>query len=402
MDPISCVASVFTIIGTANIVLQSIHRIKSIRKVDEAIDSLRSEVQAIRALLKDAHEVQKLVKRVYPLLISWELTDYVKAGCQSAINPYLKQAELKVKELEEIINTKFTYGSGKGPKFVRLRWVQSDVRIQGLQNDLGSIIKFLTIALATIIVAEQVHMQTSVKDIVHVTERISVDARQGNEFVCKRLDQQAKELSRLSAQVSKLHTDTDVRQSPKILIGSLHRGESSSPLPTGQALYTRENAMGVCKSRKSITQCSGLCPCCCHVKRRLNIGILTSITGSVSISYTGAQVKDICNQPYCRRGPPKAFNLTYFFPHWLLIQVVNILLSFDPAGRPSILIQTPCIRPDTSQIFHLAAAGDIEGMKTMFDRGLACPNDVSHTFGYSVLHVSAVHGWHAYQRLTST
>ena len=51
-------------------------------------------------------------------------------------------------------------------------------------------------------------------------------------------------------------------------------------------------------------------------------------------------------------------------------------------------LQIARIRPDDSKIFHLATAGDIEGMKVMFARGLASPNDVSYTFGYSVLHVS--------------
>ena len=45
------------------------------------------------------------------------------------------------------------------------------------------------------------------------------------------------------------------------------------------------------------------------------------------------------------------------------------------------------MRPDTCKIFHLATAGDIEGMKMMFARGLASPNDVAYTFGYSLLHV---------------
>ena len=71
---------------------------------------------------------------------------------------------------------------------------------------------------------------------------------------------------------------------------------------------------------------------------------------------------------------------------------MNAFLSFelmgDPWGSPYISMRIARVRPDTSKIFHLATAGDIEGMKAMFARGLASPNDVSYSFGYSVLHVS--------------
>ena len=69
---------------------------------------------------------------------------------------------------------------------------------------------------------------------------------------------------------------------------------------------------------------------------------------------------------------------------------MSVLLSFDPAGSLNMLMQMPYIRPDTSKIFYLVTAGDVEGIKLIFKRGLASPNDVSDTFGYSVLYVSII------------
>ena len=63
MDPLSSVASVLAIAGAANVVLRSIERLRNSVRAPEAIDALVHEVQALRALLRDAAEAQELLKQ---------------------------------------------------------------------------------------------------------------------------------------------------------------------------------------------------------------------------------------------------------------------------------------------------------------------------------------------------
>ena len=60
MEPLSGVASVLAIAGAANVVLRSIERLRTSIRAPEAIDALIYEVQALRALLRDATETGEL------------------------------------------------------------------------------------------------------------------------------------------------------------------------------------------------------------------------------------------------------------------------------------------------------------------------------------------------------
>jgi hypothetical protein len=144
-------------------------------------------------------------------------------------------------------------------------------------------------------------------------------------------------------------------------------------------------------SSKDIGQCSVTCACCCHSKRRMHIAhALSYITGFICIIYVGGDTNRACDHSSCRRKLLATLNLTYYFPPWLLTKAMSIFLRFDPAGGMNMTLRMPNVCPDTSTIFHLATAGDVGGMKALFEKDLASPNDVSCSFGYSVVHVSCV------------
>ena len=92
MDPLSGVASILTIAGAANVVLKSIERLRCSIRASEAIDALRHEVLALRALLRGASEAQELLKQASLLLNSLEVADPLKVTRNSAITFYLVQA----------------------------------------------------------------------------------------------------------------------------------------------------------------------------------------------------------------------------------------------------------------------------------------------------------------------
>ena len=401
MDPLSGVASVLAIAGAAKVVLRSIERLRTSVRAPEAIDALIHEVQALRALLRDAGEGQELLKQASLRLISLEVVDALKVTRNSAIAFYLVQAGRKLDELDEIINKKLMKGSWKGisrSKHIRLQWLRNQSRVEVLQTQLRSINNNLTTCLTAMAISGQVHLQISVQEVAQVTDKISGDRTQLNSAICSKLSVHGEQLSQLSKQILQLQTSNENQQSAPARVeesrGSWISGKEQTD-NTDIASYTAcglEGAVKVKTSINNLDRYSRSSTCCCYPRRRIQISnALSFLIGSMCISYSGGQISQPCEQCHCRTKLPISLNIIYYFPRWILARAVSAFLSFDPAGSPSVALQMPRIRPDTSKIFHLATAGDIGGMQSMFERGLASPNDVSDTFGYSVLHVSVSH-----------
>lgn len=137
--------------------------------------------------------------------------------------------------------------------------------------------------------------------------------------------------------------------------------------------------------------CKSCCACCCHKRTRIQMSsVVGNLLGSLYLTYSNGYSHLACNEKSCQRRLQIMMNLTYHFPRWLLSCIINTYWGLDSVGCPTLALRMPRIRPDTAPIFHLAAAGDISGMRCMFRLGLASPDDVSHAFGYSVLHVSQI------------
>ena len=334
-----------------------------------------------------------LLKQASFLFNSLAVVNPLKVTRNSAVAFYLVQAGRKLDELDEIINKKLMKGSWKGisrSKRVRLQWLRNLSHIEVLQTHLRSINNNLTTCLTA--------MAISVQEVAQVTDKISGDRTRLNSAICSRFSVQEDQLSQLSKQIVQLQTSNEKQQSAPARVeescGSLISGKEQTD-NTSIARYTAcglEGAVTVKTSVNSLDQYSRSSTCCCYPRRRMHItNVLSSLLGSICIRYLGGQISRPCEQFLCRTKPPIRLNMNNSFPRWLLAMVVYVCLSFDPAGSPSVSLQMPRIRPDTSKIFHLATAGDIGGVKLMFERGLASPNDITYTFGYSVLHVSVSH-----------
>ena len=249
------------------------------------------------------------------------------------------------------------------------------------------------------VISGQVRLQATVQQIAQANGQISADESHLNHAICSRLNLQNDQLSQMSKQISILQTDRKKEQSTKTRFEGVRGSLISGDEEIDNKGNRHDTACGPADAAeaktllKTLDQRSGSGTCYCYSKRRIQITeLLSPLIGSMCISYFGGQTSRLCDRSPCRKKLLTTLNMTYYFPTWLFAKAVGVSLSFDPAGSPSMSLQMPRIRPDTSKIFHLATAGDIGGMKTMFESGLASPNDVSHTFGYSVLHVSIANG----------
>ena len=138
-------------------------------------------------------------------------------------------------------------------------------------------------------------------------------------------------------------------------------------------------------SRTAPHSCSAFCSCVCHARVQLQTpSILHHLVGSLFVGYTGFPgMTPNCNERSCSRQTKVAGQFSYYFPTWLLARV--FMGNITPA--PEMLLRVGNVIPSRSSVFHHAMLGSVDGIKKLFDQGLASPFDVAES-GSSVLHVS--------------
>ena len=99
-----------------------------------------------------------------------------------------------------------------------------------------------------------------------------------------------------------------------------------------------------------------------------------------------------CNEVTCRKRYNSSFTLTYRFPKWLTNQMMSYALFATRASGPQMALSTARIISGNSDIFRQAMQGNIEGVKSLFNEGLASPYDTASNYGYTSLHYAADYG----------
>ena len=145
------------------------------------------------------------------------------------------------------------------------------------------------------------------------------------------------------------------------------------------------------------------CNCACHTMIRIRTpSMLQRAFGSLLIKSSGLYGSPACSEFSCNCRPNTRINVSYRFPEWLLCRVVSSAILVNKLSGPQLSLTTPRIVSYTSDIFLHAMSGNIEGIVTLFEKGLAAPSDVNNLWGYSALHVSLKCCKHLTRSLTGT
>lgn len=176
--------------------------------------------------------------------------------------------------------------------------------------------------------------------------------------------------------------------------------ENSLPLQpfhySGSALFessqmTAVSAVGIRVAQFPRMPCTPWCSCSCHTETHLRSPhILDSIFGALFIGYSGAPSmrKAACDQPSCHLQAQPMSCMTYFFPRWFLARAVSITLASTPLAGPVASLKFQRTVPGSADIFTYAKVGDVNGMKRLFQNGMASPHDIHYESGVTALHVS--------------
>lgn len=147
-------------------------------------------------------------------------------------------------------------------------------------------------------------------------------------------------------------------------------------------------AVAVHLSYQQRSLCVPSCPCPCHTWRYLKSPrVLDRLIGSLVIGYSGVPLRTRkCLATTCRSEATYALNVWYKFPLWVVAQAVTFAL-YSRYGQPTAGLSMARIRPHNSRIFSWSESGNIQGLKYLFQNGLASPFDISAQTGDQPLHV---------------
>ena len=156
--------------------------------------------------------------------------------------------------------------------------------------------------------------------------------------------------------------------------------------------FTRTRSEGVrVRLDKYTSTCPTACNCICHTTMRASTPtIIDRVLGQLFISYAGLPLLNPkCDAECCRQSRNPWISLQYWFPlSYFWSQIFCLQVAYRAHLGPQVALSTLRRVPNSALCIKYAITGDIEGLKTLFTRGLASPTDVCSVRGYSLLRVS--------------
>ena len=154
---------------------------------------------------------------------------------------------------------------------------------------------------------------------------------------------------------------------------------------------------GVCvRLNRQPTTCTAACSCICHTTAKASTpAIIDRVLGQFFVDYAGLPfLNPRCNAEGCTKSQSPWISLQYWFPlGYFWSQIFRLQVAYRTNFGPQIALRTLRRVPDTALSIKYALTGNIEGLKALFAHGLASPEDVCSTRGYSLLRVSMPCFW---------
>ncbi|MCJ1308975.1 hypothetical protein MMC25_002630 [Agyrium rufum] len=355
MDPLSLTASIIAVAGLAAKTSQAFCTLRETCKtLPGRLHALRNEVTDIQLVL---HQVASVCKK--------RAHDPDVAAQGFAVQHLINQAEKKLEDLNAILLTLTRICATNRIPLLRVhKWRKDQPLLQALQEDIRSIKGNLNIVLG----ASNSHDLTRIKIDLQSVSFANLSAAQGYNFkhielqnnlsfqhdrlmeslatVQQRIDLRIDDVENLlEAQSRQMQGHQYTQVGSQYGLNPVHSRERRRTTQRSRA-EEKEHLEGI-GIRLTSYICSPTCPCTCHLQvKSVSPTIFDRALGQIFISYAGL--------PTAHVGPQFALSS--------LRRV-----------------------PDSAQCVNFALNGNVEGLKDLFQRGLASPRDVSSTRGYSML-----------------
>ena len=124
--------------------------------------------------------------------------------------------------------------------------------------------------------------------------------------------------------------------------------------------------------------CAPQCRCICHnIRSFRSPSSLDGTIGALFMGYTGCPVGALrrCTETTCQFQSTFRAYFYYLFPSWFLAKALTITLMNAFLNEISISLTVRNVVSSGAEIFRFVEMNDVDGLRRLFDLGLASPND---------------------------
>ncbi|KAJ8119957.1 hypothetical protein O1611_g10492 [Lasiodiplodia mahajangana] len=173
--------------------------------------------------------------------------------------------------------------------------------------------------------------------------------------------------------------------------------DNTVPIATSSALATsRQRSRGTdqlaCHTVRVARprRCIDSCICGCHHALRIRTPeVIRNAVGVLFIELALLSVFFSCRQRTCRHRSQRLLRFTYYFPQWLLMRMICVTLYAPDPQAWNVSCKTPRRVSEDAAVFECARSGDIDGVRSLFDRGMASVYDIGITTGACAITVNS-------------
>ncbi|KAL9090460.1 MAG: hypothetical protein Q9159_001990 [Coniocarpon cinnabarinum] len=272
-------------------------------------------------------------------------------------------------------------------------WREKQETLQFLQNDILRIKSSLNVILGAAASQDVARVQLSLEAISIDT---SASAKKQDEYGLAILESQRSVQDRIDKVEGMLQEQSErffenlAAYYPSWPDRALAYRRRHSPPPTSPSPPKSRNNLDTTNLRlmSSVSMCRKSCHCSCHVRKGSIMPRFTDrVLGRLFVDYAGIPLLGSqCDTNDCQTHKQSSATVEYWFPlGWFWSNILQFEMSYRTNMGPQFQLRTLRRVPDDAACVNFALNGNINGLRDLFSRGLASPQDVSETRGYSVL-----------------
>ena len=278
--------------------------------------------------------------------------------------------------------------------------------------------------------SSSLRIELDVRNIYMVTNETSINQQRLEHKLTEERDQDRRAQDHFCAQVlaqledlqlhrrETQHQMTDIQEKPEPLVDNIFKTLQTNEHGSGNSIAQVQelstvpehssvgsdfvsnqvgqwSSIGIRADLRNISECSRICRCSCHIRRRLQTPrLLDRFLGTLFIGYSGLPIpSQKCDQVSCSGRNNSSTSFVYRFPRWFIMsRMVQLKAKVTAMYGPEVSLRFNRVVDGKALVFHYATTGNISKMRQLFEQGRASPSDVRFDSGWTAFHVSILEG----------
>ncbi|KAH7310568.1 ankyrin repeat-containing domain protein [Stachybotrys elegans] len=276
-----------------------------------------------------------------------------------------------------------------------IAWKRYHGRLNDIQDKIVAAKSVLrsSVDTASFYTLSRIDIRFSNQSLAHAEQQNHLQALVVNQnealkaYITEQMTAMAASMSENAPRMPKLHPNVQKARARKAAAAAAATKQADKRLGHKSSPEQVETVVMTVQQNGS-SWCPRACPCQCHSTQRSNTpGVLSRVLGQLFVGYSGIPfATPPCNRESCKQQTAPRVQAEYWFPaHVFWSKIFLLEATYQAATGPSLQLRSYRHVPDSAPAINYTVNGNIDALKMLFSRGLASPNDVSNTRGYSLL-----------------